>query len=623
LAALILGSALSTQAECDNCPQRQVTMYDFNVTAPRPDSLADIVVWYSLFFAGPGAAATIFTPQCARFIDGSFYRDSTGVPSKSLTVGIDHPNTAPAGNLKGMDYLLNGSVSPDGSGFKVDMSLECACNRKTVVTASKHFDRADQASTAAADLARQKFIPISDVIRQFERDTRNSDPDVSIGGFNSKLVVDPARRKANMGEKIPVTFTLTDCDGEPLAGRKLSLTGGGNKMAPPSTNGSYAVSEATTGSDGKVTVDFTVGATKGTAIARAYFFHKTPFGCEAVAVDEAAIDVEGSAPYYQVRYEYVEAQDMVTDYEEKYTPTWIESSRRTHSQWTVISGSAIFKNISNAPGGSSVELEGAGLEGGLLNGTYNEMIYFTANKNYSDAIATIRGANYESRISNGAPIRSNDYEPDFYVNLDPADLGESSQFSFGIPFGIKGTVSGQGYEVTTASGQTFDTTTSVNDTTSEETPLGPSVKMLNHYSLKDSVFHVDASIDTNWSAEGTKTNLKAKLTATVSPILVRPKSNGIFAARAQAAMQGRIRVLNNGSRISCRVQDVASGVRVLVERYSLGGKLLSVLYDAPRGTQREIGVDLDRVGADAGDALSVLVFRAGNARESRVLYRNP
>lgn len=259
-----------------------MSLYDFEVTVPRPDSLGDLVNWYSLFYAAPGAAAPILASQCVGFIDGVFYRDATGTPSNSLKVGIDHPNTAPAGSLKGMDYLMTGTVSPDGSGFRLTLSLESACDRKKVITASGRFDRADQASALGADLARQSFIPIAEKIRAYERDVRSADMEVSMGGNNANLVADPLRRKASLNEKVPVTLTLIDCDGEPLAGRTISLAGNGNSMAPPSSKGSFAVSEAVTGSDGKVTVDFVVGTTRGTALTRAYFFHRTPFGCEAV-----------------------------------------------------------------------------------------------------------------------------------------------------------------------------------------------------------------------------------------------------------------------------------------------------------------------------------------------------
>lgn len=621
LIALLFGAGGSVHASCDKCPERRVTLYDFDVTVPRPDSLADMANWYFLFYAAPGAASAIFTPQCAQFIDAAFYRDTSGVPSKSLTVGIDHPNTAPSGSMKGMDYLLTGTVGPDGSGYKLTLSLETACDRKKVATASQHFDRADQASTVAADLARQKFVPIAEIIRSYERDVRSADPQVSIGGYNAKLTVDPVRRKASMGEKIPVTLTLIDCDGEPLAGRTISLTGGG-KAAPPSSNGTFAAAEATTGSDGKVTVDFTVGSTNGTALARAYFFHKTPFGCEAVAVDEAAIEVGGSAAYYQVRYEYEETHIMEFKYEEQPTPTWIKTTRKTDSRHTVFSGSAVFKNTANALGGSLVELEGAGLEGGLMNGSYVQSIHFTANENYSDAIATIRSANYEDRITEGAPIRSDSALPDFFVSLDPDDLGESSQFSFTLPFALHGTVTGYGFEVTMASGKVFDTSSSVNETNSDETVFGPEIKIINHYSMKDSAFHVEGALDTAWSAEGTDTELHGKLSATVAPIALRVKPDGIFPIRAPALRRGRLRVLNNGALIACKLQDVAPEARVRVELHSLKGSLLSVLHDAPRGADREITLSPDQAGVEAGAGLSVIVFRAGSLQESRVLYRS-
>lgn len=616
---LPLATGTASAAACDKCPERRIALYDFNVTVPRPDSLADMAVWYSLFYAGSGAGSAVFKSQCARFIDANFYRDASGVPSNSLKVGIDHPNTAPAGNLKGMDYLLTGSVAPEGSGFKLTMALECACNRKKVLTATRSFASADQASTAAAELANQKFVPIADILRGFERDTRSADPDVSIGGYNSKLTVDPVKRKAALNEKVPVTLTLTDCDGEPLAGRTISLTGGGNASAPPSSNGAFIATEATTGSDGKVTVEFQVGSKKGAAMARAYFFHKTPFGCEAVAVDEAAIEVDGSADYYQLRYEYEETRNMTTNYEEKPTPTWIKTSRRTQFKRLYLTGAAVFKNIAGAFGGDDVELEGAGLDDGIAVGSYQEAIHFIANENYSDNIATIRRANFEDRFTEGSPFRTDTEQPDFFVALVSDDLEGSSQFSFTVPFALKGTVFGHGYEIVSASGQVFDTSSSVDESSSSEIHLGPMVKIINRITSRDSAFHIDGFLDTSWSENGTDTELRGKFTATVAPIAWRPKPDAVFPKTFAGGRSGRIRVLENGARIACRLQDIPSETRVRVRRFSLQGALISVLHDAPRGAAKELTLAVGSEGGNTGEGLSVVVFSAGTLKESRVL----
>jgi hypothetical protein len=620
-AILLLSAGAAHAAACDKCPERSIALYDFNVTAPRPDSLAEMAVWYSLFYAAPGAGSAIFTAQCARFIDASFYRDASGVPSNSLKVGIDQPNTAPAGNLKGMDYLVTGTVAPEGSGFQLTMSLECACNRKKVLTATRSFASADQASAAAAELANGKFVPIADVIREYEREARAGDPDVSIGGYNATLTVDPIKRKAALNEKVSVTLTLMDCDGEPLAGRTISLTGGGDKAAPPSSNGAFTAAEAVTGADGKVTVEFQVGSKKGAAMARAYFFHKTPFGCEAVAVDEGAIEVDGSAGYYQVRYEYEETHDMTTTYEERFTPTWLKTSRKTDFRNLHLKGAAVFKNTANAFGGDNVELEGAGIDDGIAVGSYREAIHFTANENYSDDKSSIRSANYEDRITEGSAYRTETERPDFFVSLVSDDLEGSSQFSFTIPFELKGKVTGNGYQIITASGMVFDTVTSVDENETSETVFGPSVKILNRYSLKDSAFHIDGFLDTSWSVNGTDTELRGKFTATVAPIAWREKPNAVFPKTIGSARPERIRLLGNGSAIALRLQDIAPETRVRVCRYSLRGDVLAVLYDAPRGAATEINLPIGSGKGNPGEALSVLVFSAGTIRESRVLTK--
>ncbi len=617
LAPLLPGGG-SAFAQCDQCPKRQVTLYDFEVTVPRPDSLVDVVNWYSLYFAGPGAAAAIFNPQCLRFIDAAFYRDTTGVPAKSLTVGIDHPHTAPSGAMKGMDYLLTGTVSQDGSGYKLDMSLQTSCGRKTVVSASGHFDRADQASTLAADLAKQKFIPLDAIIRDFEKKERGENTEVSIGGYSSKLVVEPKKLTGVPGEKIPVTLTLTDCDGEPLAGRKISLTGKDAQMAPPSVNGSFTAAEATTSSNGSVTVDFVLGSATATALARAYFFHQTPFGCDAVAMDETPIAVK-SAAQYRFKFTYAEKRTQDSKTEEKPLPTWIKTSRKSETRSLFIAGSGVLNNSAYAAGAGTIELDGRPLEGGVTTGSYEEAIHSFSNENYADEVATIRSGGFEDRITNGKPWRSDSSLPTYYLSFDPAGPRNASQFTFNVPFHLQGLLFGQGFQVTTGSGKTFDTSYTSSSNDSSETTFSTLANMT--FAYQDSVVVVRVDKDTTWSSEGIETNLVTHLNAYFSPITVPLKPNAIHTPMAQERPgSGRIRALENGGLIHCRLDGIRPEERVRVEVFSTSGNRITVLHDAPRGQDGDLNLSTKGL---SGSGLAIVVFRAGSLDEIRILYRHP
>ena len=62
LVCLLLGAAGNSRAACDNCPERSVVLYDFDVSVPKPDSLAERVARYSHFYGASAAGSTIFTP---------------------------------------------------------------------------------------------------------------------------------------------------------------------------------------------------------------------------------------------------------------------------------------------------------------------------------------------------------------------------------------------------------------------------------------------------------------------------------------------------------------------------------------------------------------------------------
>jgi hypothetical protein len=603
---------------CDKCPQRQVTLYDFNVTVPRPDSLGDLGLWYMLYFAGPGAASAIFSNAgCIRFIDAAFYRDTTGVPAKSLTVGIDHPHTAPAGHMKGMDYLVTGTVSPDGSGFLLTMSLETACDRVTVVSASGHFATADQASAKGKELAQQKFSPLATIIRDFELDRRSQDTKVSIGGYNVKLVADPVRHKAAPNETVPVKLTLTDCDGEPLADREISLTGTGNSLAKPSYNGSFTTATATTGNDGSVTVDFKVGPGKKIALARVYYFHKTPFSCEAVAADEAGIAIEGTAAYYQVRLNFEESRMMEVTHFEQPTPTWTQTSQRSDTRRLFISSVGVLANSPAAVMMGLIELDGVPVDSGYVAGAYSETINLRTSDNYADDIATIQSAGFEDRTTLGGPLRSDGVGTVYFCSVDPANPNESSQWAFTTPFTLQEDIFGQGYEITTGSGHVFDTSYSVDVSNASTGGFDAGVSGMT-YKTTDSMIIITGSKDTSWSSEGVHTHLVQTLNATLEPldrkVGIRP------GARTQPGYTagGRLTILNDRALVKCRLQDIAAQEQIRVGLYTVSGRLVSDLYNNRRGTQESITIPVRRIAAGAG--LYVVVLRVGTVRESGLIY---
>lgn len=291
---LLFALPLTATANCDKCPKPNVDVYDFAVTVPKPEDPKEAWSWGDLFGAAKTAGAEISKDQkCVAFYDGVV---SAG---QGLKVGRDVANVVPAGAIKNRDYLFTGSVERGNAGYHLDIALETACSRKTAVSASANFNATNDARAAGEQLAREKMRPLLAKIREFEREQRDADSRIAIGVVNGgAFTAVPAKRNAKRFETVPVTLSLTDCDGAPLRNRVIALVPKNKEWGAPSENGQFTAATATTDNAGKVTIGFKVGGKPGKAVARAYFHYLSPTGCgETVDTALAEIQVGGVEIY--------------------------------------------------------------------------------------------------------------------------------------------------------------------------------------------------------------------------------------------------------------------------------------------------------------------------------------
>lgn len=361
-------------AACDQCPKPGVALYDLDVQVPVDTSSASALSqWWKLHFAAGWVAGTVGGDRCANFSDGAMFSDTSGAPSSTLTIGVGHSHLAPSGPilLSSHDYLLTGSIASSGGGYQMNLKLETTCSREVAASVSGTFASPSEASATAVRLATQAFTPLSDKIREFEKQKRDADPEVAIDVCKDAFQIVPSKTSAAPSETLPVTISLKDCDGTPLAGRKILLMGGsfkGSSLAP-STNGVFTQTEVTTDGQGKATVDYTTGPSQGLSVPRVHFVYKSPAGCLFEAEAVATIDLRGTAAYYKVRFEYTE------DYTYKYDTSFVlggaSGMQRVNGFSNLaVGGNGIVVNDPDAQSNGTIDFGGPALHASINQDEY-------------------------------------------------------------------------------------------------------------------------------------------------------------------------------------------------------------------------------------------------------------
>lgn len=115
--ALILGIIIpiTSMAQCDECIDNKITLYDatVNIAEPPSEDTSAYVSWLMLFDLGAFARTISMeedpTKNCFIWVDmGTRYKE----PDDNSTYGVENITPAPSGSIKSTDYLLTGSVTP-------------------------------------------------------------------------------------------------------------------------------------------------------------------------------------------------------------------------------------------------------------------------------------------------------------------------------------------------------------------------------------------------------------------------------------------------------------------------------------------------------------------------------
>ena len=306
----------SFSQECSECFDHRISLYDLNNTVPRPTVDSEIVQWLGLFYGSAGMRnyALNVDPKkgCNFYLDGALLQGANGDPS-NLVHGSQYTNLPPAGCIKSSDYLLTGSIEKSQTGYAVTVELQASWSREIVASHTIAISSTDGAMKAGENAA-AGIGSIFDKIMEFEKDKRATDVNVAMRDKSTKtstpeMELTPKKKTADINEEVDVEIKLIDCDGVPLANRKVIFEGNPDEGITPSTGGKFTTANVTTDGAGIAHAMFKCESSSKIAVLHAYYQHEKPhgrpetfYGESSIAINKSIIDlweitVEASSVY--------------------------------------------------------------------------------------------------------------------------------------------------------------------------------------------------------------------------------------------------------------------------------------------------------------------------------------
>ncbi len=254
--------------ECQDCPKRNVGLFDLNVMIENPvkdnqtySGNRQYQDWVELFMVAGGIHQVLFNEDpsndCLDYYDGQMSMMGS-IDENNYTYGNNTPSLpGPAGSMGSVDYLITGSVSGElyGNSTIITVIVQASGTGETVASAVGTFNYAASGMQNGKNVA-QQLVPLMEKIRDFEKKKRDEVDMVAIGpdckGATLKLT--PDKDKVEVGKSVDFSVELLDCDGVPIKDKEVRLTPSG---------GSFDPEEVTTDSDGKATAEFTAENTPG------------------------------------------------------------------------------------------------------------------------------------------------------------------------------------------------------------------------------------------------------------------------------------------------------------------------------------------------------------------------
>jgi len=370
LVSLMLMSVTSFTQACDDCSYPRVALYDCFIDVSRPADEPDaIIAWQTLF--GPAVAARGYIQKndpmvnCVVWIDGAMI-NALELQSGKLKFGPEYSNLPAAGSLNSSDYLIKSTVQASGSNYIFTLVLETAESREVVKTIRLGFSANMESADIAGQQAAMQMMPLFETIRKFEIDKRKSDVNVAIRDLWRKntsdaITVKPKKGVVKTGESVDVEITMIDCDGVPLANRRIIFNDTAVRLKPytpempfiGTRGGDITPRVAITDEAGKVTVQFKAGNKVRIGQIVAWYPHQKPCGRADAFTGSAIVQINPLPPKFWVLNAQITStttlrRDTVMNFDMGGMQQVNQSSVRvqTKSRGTII---AVIENLAEDP----------------------------------------------------------------------------------------------------------------------------------------------------------------------------------------------------------------------------------------------------------------------------------
>ena len=322
---LALTLIVTTKAQCDECIDNRIILFDAAVNVPPPSDTAmqKAFAWASLFEVSRKVRYYTHwedpTKECFIWIDGGLWL-ANSEQGGTFKFGPTYSNLPPAGPVESTPYLITGSISQAGAidNYTLTWQIECGTSREVVRSSTVTFST--NSSFAGLDQAAKKAAaglqPLLQVIRDFEIKKRDEDMGVarSTSGF---IKVTPEKKNLQPNDSTKVELELIDiCDDYVLKNREIILEPytdpeTGEKLCNGPTGGTVRPTRITTDENGKATVTFIAGKSGGLGIIDAVYRYKKPHGWIDAMFGEASINLAKSM--WDVKVEFQHSANSTTN----------------------------------------------------------------------------------------------------------------------------------------------------------------------------------------------------------------------------------------------------------------------------------------------------------------------
>jgi hypothetical protein len=282
----------------------------------RPADPDSIIAWQTLYWPAAAARGHIRAndpkESCIVWRDGALL-NANELQSGKLIFGSEYANVPPSAAINSVDYLITSHVLMHGNKYIFTLFLEAAESREIVKAVDVEFIATVESANNAGKQAAMQMMPLFETIRKFEIDKRNSNVGFAIRDLWRKntsddIIVTPKKKLIKTGETVDVEITMIDCDGVPLANRRILFNDTTVQLTPETPEmplkgtrgGEITPRVAITDKAGKVTVQFKAGNKAGFGQIVAWYPHQKPCGRADAFMGSAMVQIDPLPPKFWV-----------------------------------------------------------------------------------------------------------------------------------------------------------------------------------------------------------------------------------------------------------------------------------------------------------------------------------